>query len=298
MTRFPIKTVAACAVTALAVGATSATAGSLISSHQIKDGAVHMRDLSPGVKAKLAAATATKAGQNGKDGAAGANGSNGANGVDGAKGQDGLNGSNGKDGIDGQNGAPGLPGTPGAPGLDGLPGAEGQPGKPGKDGVRYDRIVGDCSGNAIDGEITVYDGEAHLGVPTQLSWAQIRSYPESVTMYDLDELSFDAKASDVGQTYLKVRVTGGGTITFSPNTQPGGETVDEWQHYDVASETSTARWNDDTGNEPDFSWEQILEKSGNERIKSISLIAGCAMGDGGETIVDDLTVNGEVLDFS
>ena len=297
MTKFPIKTVAACAVTALAVGATSATAGSLITGAKIKDGSIHMKDLSPGVKAKLTAATTSKAGQNGKDGAAGANGSNGANGVDGAAGANGSNGKDGIDGRDGVDGAPGLPGTPGAPGLDGAPGSDGQPGQDGRDGVRYDRIVGDCSGNAIDGEVTVYDGKAHLGVPTQLSWAQIRSYPESLTMYEVDELSFDAKASDVGQTYLKVRVTGGGTITFSPNTQPGGETVGEWQHYDVASETSTARWNDDTGNEPDFSWEQILEKSGNERIKSISLIAGCAMGDGGETQVDNITVNNEVLDF-
>ena len=298
MTKFPIKTVAACAVVALGIGATSATAGSLITSHQIKDGAVHMRDLSPGVKAKLAAATATKAAQNGKDGAAGTNGANGSNGADGAtgaNGSDGQNGIDGRNGVDGQQGIPGLPGLPGAPGLDGAPGEDGQPGKPGKDGVRYDRIVGSCD-DGSEGEVTVYGGEAHLNVPTQMSWAQIRSYPESVQMYDVDELSFKANASDEGQTYMKIRTTGHNTITFSPNTQPDGETLHEMVTYDVLE--GTARWNDAKGNEADFSWEQILEKSGNERIKSISVIAGCAQGDGGETIVDDITVNHEVLGFS
>ena len=48
-----IKTVGVCAVVALGVGATSATAGSLITSAKIKDGAVHMRDLSPGLQAKI-----------------------------------------------------------------------------------------------------------------------------------------------------------------------------------------------------------------------------------------------------
>ena len=209
-----------------------------------------------------------------RNGVNGSNGADGATGANGSNGKDGVDGIDGRNGVDGQQGIPGLPGAPGAPGLDGKPGEDGQPGKPGKDGVRYDRIVGDCSSNAIDGEITVYDGEAHLGVPTQLSWAQIRSYPESVRMYDVDELSFKAHASDEGQTYMKVRTTGHNTITFSPNTQPDGETLSKMVEYDVLK--GTARWNDDTGNEPDFSWEQILEKSGNERIKSISLIAGCA----------------------
>ncbi len=51
------------------------------------------------------------------------------------------------------------------------------------------------------------------------------------------------------------------------------------------------------GDDPDFTWEQILEKSGNEHVKSISIVAGCALGDGGETLVNDLTVNDRCIDF-
>jgi len=45
-----IKTVAPCALVALGVGATSATAASLITSAQIKDGTIKIRDLSPGCR--------------------------------------------------------------------------------------------------------------------------------------------------------------------------------------------------------------------------------------------------------
>src|SRR4051812_21707181 len=72
--------IATAAILASTVG--GATAGSLITSHQIKDGAVHRVDLSKGVQAKLD-----------KVGTAGVNGTNGA---DGKNGNDGANGSDGK----------------------------------------------------------------------------------------------------------------------------------------------------------------------------------------------------------
>ena len=101
-----LKTVAVCALVALGVGATSATAASLITSAQIKDGTIKIRDLSPALQAKIKLA--------GKPGAHGATGANGANGVDGHRmpASAVTNGPHGRDGHDG------------------------------RDGVRYDRITG------------------------------------------------------------------------------------------------------------------------------------------------------------
>jgi hypothetical protein len=81
------RAIAACTLIALGVGATSATAGSLITSANIKDGTIHMRDLAPSLQKKI-----ERAGKPGPQGA------NGANGVNGAKGQDGVNGIPGRDG--------------------------------------------------------------------------------------------------------------------------------------------------------------------------------------------------------
>ena len=274
MKNFPIKTVAACAVTALAVGTTTATAASMITSSAIKDGAVHMRDLAPGVQAKLRHAVESKGGAPGMPGTPGANGTNGTNGAKGADGANGLNGTNGTNGTNG---------------LDG---------KDGRDGVRYDRIVGSCD-DGVEGEIAIADGAAQLGVPTQNAWAQVRSYPKNLKVSQLDTLSFKANASDEGVTYLKVTTTGHGSIVFSPNTQPGGEQTGTPVSYDVLDGTS--RWNDDAGFEGDMSWDAIAEKAGDRHVKTISVVAGCALpvgADGAQVSVDDITINDEVIDFA
>ena len=147
------KAIATCALVALGVGATSATASSLITSANIKDGTIHMRDLAPTLQKKI-----TRAGKPGPQGANGANGATGLNGDSGAKGQDGTNGVNGANGTNGVNGAPGDPGAQGAPGAQG---SQGIPGQDGKDGVRYDRIVGSCDGGK-PGEISIARRLRHL----------------------------------------------------------------------------------------------------------------------------------------
>jgi Collagen triple helix repeat (20 copies) len=272
------RAIAACALVALGVGATSATASSLITSANIKDGTIHMRDLAPTLQKKI-----RRAGKPGPQGANGANGATGLNGANGVKGQDGTNG---------VNGAPGAPGAPGAQGSQGIPG------KDGKDGVRYDRIASSLDGGK-PGEVSIHDGYATFGVPTQDAYAQIRSYPKGLKVSELEKLSFKANASDEGIAYLSVTTTGNGVITFSPNTQPGGEQTNEWVTYDVLD--GTARWNDPAGNSPDLDWNQILTMAGNKHIKAVSLIAGAAQpvgDDGGEVLYDDLTVNDEVIDFN
>ena len=275
------KAIAACAIVALGVGATSATASSLITSANIKDGTIHMRDLAPTLQTKI-----TRAGKPGPQGANGANGATGLNGANGAKGQDGTNG---------VNGAPGAPGAQGAPGA---PGSQGIPGQDGKDGVRYDRIASSLDGGK-PGEVSIHDGYAAFGVPTQNAYAQIRSYPKGMKVSELKKLSFEANASDEGIAYLSVTTTGNGVITFSPNTQPGGEQTGKWVDYDVLD--GTARWNDPAATKPDLSWKDVVLEAGDARIKSVSLIAGAAQPvgpNGGEVLYDNLTVNDEVIDFN
>ena len=259
-----IKTVAVCALVALGVGATSATAASLITSAQIKDGTIKIRDLSPALQAKVKLA--------GKPGPQGATGANGANGV------------NGKAGANGQ---PGANGKPGANGHDG------------RDGVRYDRVVGSCDTDPT-GEVAIAGGAARLGVPKQMSWAQIRTYPHDLKLSELERLSFKSNASDAGVVYMKITTEGHGSVLFSPNTQSGGEQgLRTWATHDVLD--GTVRFNDDAGTKPDVSWNEVLDRAGEAQVKDVRFTAGCAqpVGDDGALVqVDNLTINDEVIDFN
>lgn len=108
-------------------------AGGLVTSAQIKDGAVHQVDLSDGVVTLLH--QAGPAGPRGATGATGATGAIGAIGAIGAKGATGATGARGATGATGAKGATGDTGAAGAQGPKGDPGAPGAPGKDGKDGV-------------------------------------------------------------------------------------------------------------------------------------------------------------------
>ena len=269
--KFPLKTAAIGAVVALGVGATSATAGSLITSAKIKDGSVQMRDLSPRVQKKLRhAASATKV-HSGPAGATGASGANGSNGLDGAAGLNGI------DGVDGQ---------PGAAGKDG------------KNADQFDRIVGSCDDDkyAAVGEVSVANGTARLAVPNGMAWAQIKTFPKNLLVSDIDKLSFTTMATDAGQTWMKIATTNHGSIVFDANSQPGGEKLDQMVKNDVRN--GTVRWNDDVGNGGQMSWNAMKAIGGNKHVKSISVTTGCALGDRGETLLDELQVNDEVIDFA
>lgn len=139
--------IAGLAVAAVAVGGTSATAASLITSKQIKDGAVHSvdianggvhsQDLSAAIRAQIAkAGTPGQKGDKGDKGDAGAPGTGtGTNGKDGAPGAPGAPGANGKDGKDGRDGGPALGSSAQTNaadlGLDAAPGADGSQGSSG-----------------------------------------------------------------------------------------------------------------------------------------------------------------------
>ena len=147
--------------------------------------------------------------------AAGATGVAGANGTTGAAGASGQAGANGLDGTNGVDGANGLAGTNGVDGTNGLNGTNGVDGK---DGVRYDRLTGTCT-TGLPGEVAIAGGAARLGLPEDMSWAQIRAYPHDLELKDVKRLSFSSNASDRGVVYMKITTTGHNSVVFSPNTQ-------------------------------------------------------------------------------
>ena len=48
---------------------------------------------------------------------------------------------------------------------------------------------------ATPGAVSIAGGVANLSVPEQMSWAQIRTYPQGLKLSDLKRLKFDSKAS-------------------------------------------------------------------------------------------------------
>jgi hypothetical protein len=122
------KTILACLAIAMIVGATSATAATLITSSQIKDGTIQNRDIKRGavslnrltdgtqnlIRRGAAQNTSASSSQPGAQGAQGPGGQNGAKGDKGDTGANGKNGTDGADGTDAEDGEDGAPGRDGA----------------------------------------------------------------------------------------------------------------------------------------------------------------------------------------
>ena len=165
--------------------------------------------------------------------------------------------------------------------------------------MRYDRVTGSCD-DGTPGGVAIAGGAARLGVPEQMSWAQIRTYPHDLKLSDLERLSFRSNASDAGVVYMKITTEGHGSVLFSPNTQPGGEQgLGTWATHDVLD--GTVRFNDDEGESSDVSWSTMLNRAGERQVQDVRFTAGCAnpVGEGGALVqVDDLTINDEVIAFN
>lgn len=190
------------------------------------------------------------------------------------------------------------PGRNGANGAPGMTGAKGQDAAKGKEAMRYDRMVGSCTPNGTPGAIAIAGGMARLKAPNQMAWAQIRAYPVGLTVDDLSDLTFRSKADDAGVVYVKITTEGNHSILYSPNTQSGGEQgVGSWATHDVVD--GSVRLDDDAGNNPDKTWDDVLAAVGNKQIKDVRVTAGCAnpVPNGGLVRVAYMTINDEVISF-
>jgi hypothetical protein len=275
-----LRMIVAVAIAALAVGATGAVAGSLITGKDIKNGSVKMKDLSKKVRAQLEGGPVAN-GQDGKDGADGQNGPAGADGVDGV------------DGLDAVTKVASLTADTTGDGV-----------TPPAWGERVSNGCGSATGDAdVTGDtlrFTLPDAAGNDAVGANFNGFN------GLTLADLSKIVYHAKYEQTGADqhggtpYFRIFTEDfAHAIIFSPNTQPGGVDEGEWQKFDVVN--GTVRYDDDGGNSPDISWEQLIDGHGTDEIAQIRIQAGCAGGYSAQTVAqaDDLTVvaNGQKTTF-
>jgi hypothetical protein len=265
-----VKTVTACVVTALLVGAGTASAAKLITGGDIKNGTIQARDLAPSVKAKL-----------NKNGQAGTPGKDGATGPMGPKGDKGNPGPAGRDAFTY---------------VTSLGGAQ---------DAWQTRESADCQTVAAPGQnpLARLDGHLVLGEfadGNALARAALR-VPSGMQLRDIDALSYNERAT--GGTnghnapYVKLVTedsTGGNhAVLYSPNTQPGGPgSTEEWRRHNITR--GTVRYDDDAGNKPDITWAQMIAAHGDDTVTELRLQAGCAgaYSNGSTAYVDDVLLIG------
>ena len=297
------KTIAACAITALAVGGASATAQSLITSKDIADGTVQNRDihdgaisysrLTPGLRALV-----DRAGQPGKDG---------VNGTDGARGASGVNG---KDGAKGEKGDKGDKGDKGEKGDTGATGSQGPQGDPGEDAAAQDvtSLSGDFRATnpsvrmTPDGVVAgpYADGGAAGG---SLEYDGLNGHK----LGDITSLFYTARYStgdnnDVGVPYLRVFLNPDANgdaqddVIFSPNTQSEKQTAQDVFHHWVVTDGSV-RFDDDAGSGPDVTWAEFIKDHADDEIAGIYITTGWSAGADLTSTIRTLGVNGTIFRF-
>jgi hypothetical protein len=268
------KTIVACAVTALAVSASTATAASLITSAKIQDGTIMNRDIHRGTisENRLDDGVVAKLNRLAEPGAKGANGERGATGVQGRKGDQGLKGDKGDRGAQGPAGHDA-----------GLPAGF--------------YVTNKSVGLTVHGvEFGPYaDGGAAGG---SLYYAGLNG----MKLSDIAKLAYTAKwdndqGVDVGVPYVRVFLKDDtADVIFSPNTQPAKDDAPGVLHtWDVTS--GTVRYDDDTGNGPDQPWADALAAHGDEVISGIYVSAGFTAGTNLQTTLRGLTVNNAAFTF-
>jgi hypothetical protein len=164
------KTILACVAVALIVGATSATAASLITSADIKNGTIQASDIRRGAisESRLARDVRQTLRSVGKVGPAGKDGAT----VYGPKGDRGPEGPQGRTGQPGRDGT----GTQGAQGAQGLKGDKGDKGDPGLGGLESDgpypgaTDLGNLGTNGSEGDNSSETWPGDNGAALHRSW--------------------------------------------------------------------------------------------------------------------------------
>jgi hypothetical protein len=275
------KTIAACAITALAVGAGTATAAQLITGKQIKDGSVTsadiknnsltgrdigngsvgMSELSSQVRAALA-----KAGVSGKDGA------------------------NGKDGAGGKDGAKGDKGDAGAPGKDGTNG-----GLPAGFSVTNKSVGLTASG--VDFGPYASGGDAG----GSLYYKGLNGRPLS----DITNLAYTASYSTsddkpIGVPYLRIFLNEGmADVIFDPTACAMASPVEDAPlTFDVTG--GNVRYNDDAcdgSSAGQQAWAAVVADHGADVISGIYVTTGFSGGANLSALLTSFNVNGDEFDF-
>jgi hypothetical protein len=291
------KTIVACAVTALAVGAGTATAAQLITGKQIKDGSVtgadirngsltgkeiesgsiQLSDLSQQVRAELAKAGTP--GATGKDGAAGATG---------PKGDTGDAGATGPKGDKGDTGAPGKDAMVAVMKLDGTQG--------------WTKREGTDNGSD-NGTAALLDGRLVLTEPDGAAFSGVTfNAPAGTTLADITALVYSEKASGgidgYNAPYFRIFLNPDANgdaqdaVIYSPSTQSGGPgTTEQFRRHNVLD--GTVRYNDDAGApDSEINWAALIAAHGGDQVQSVRIQAGDAGANSADSVatVDHVTL--------
>ncbi len=254
-----VRMIVAVAIAALALGATGAVAGSLITGKDIKNGSVKKKDLSKKVRTQL-----DKHAEDGTNG---------------------TNGTNGQDGADAVVKVQSL--VPDATGDGPAPPAWGE------------RVSSGCGSSTGDADVA--GNTLKLNLPDAAGndavGANFNGY-NSLQLKDLSYISYHAQYEQTGTDqhggtpYFRIFTEDfDHSVMFSPNTQPGAViNSGEWRKWVVTS--GGVRYDDDGGNNPDITWNQLIAAHGNDTIAQIRIQAGCAGAYSAQTVAqaDDLTV--------
>ena len=303
------KTVLACVATTLAVGATTATAATLITSSQIKDGTIQNRDvkkgaislnrLTPGVQQQLARALANRTVAASSQGTPGAKGDTGAQGAKGDTGATGAAGRNGTNGLNGSNGADGA------------------------DAFTLITELGDKDFFATNGSVEhTPDGVSfgpyadagdlanHPNPPAggSLEYRGLNGAPLSAVQSLIYYARYTAEGDTggVGAPYLRIytRSSNGDehSVIYSPNTQGEDSDVEEGPFHFWPATSGLWRYDDDGGaggqygvNGAPFS--QVVGDHGDEEITGIYISTGFSAGKNLQALLRSLEVNGETFVF-
>lgn len=271
-----LKTIAACAVTALAVGGATAEAGHLIRNHDIAKNTISLNRLTPGVQKLIRqnstpVAAVNTPGPKGEKGDSGSAGSTGAAGAAGVQGASGAKGSDGKDGKDSVTQVTDFNG----PFLSRTSNACGAAGDP-----KGTVALGD---HAVFGEFP--DGNASASIYTHAF--------DGKTLSDVSFAAYDAQytqSSDAhgGTPYFRFFLNGDSTdVVYSPNTQ--GRTVNSGDWHREVVTSGTVRYNDDDGDGNDDTtgdptgygingadWDKVKADHGSDVISQVVISMGCA----------------------
>jgi hypothetical protein len=267
------KSILACVAVALIVGTTSATAATLVTGKQIKDGSITGQDIK---KRSINAARLTerlqdkidKRGASGPAGPAGAKGDTGAAGPKGDTGPAGPAGANGAPGQDAAYAVKALSNDPNvaAPGwVSRTQPANAIPAVIDAEGLKFGPFA---------------DGDAFAGV--------ISNALDGLKLSDIDHIAYSAKYTGGGGTgaapYLRIFTEDNADANSDPQSymfSPAGAVAlggaapkpDTWQRWVVTKGGVTL---DDDGGNPTQTWDQILISHGNEIVTTVTVQAGWA----------------------
>lgn len=124
------------------------------------------------------------------------------------------------------------------------------------------------------------------------------------TLSDIKSLVYDMRYTATGDTggvgvpYLRVFLNNDNNdAIFSPNTQSPDADVAEGPFHEWVATSGSWRYDDDGGNGPDESFQQLLADHGSETISGIFISTGNSNGQNLSALLRWLQVNGTTYDF-